>query len=256
MKYLAITAFSILITQSAMAQTAPLLFGDYTTDADLVKAAYAAQDRGDYATAAQDAITAANAGNAQAQGLLGGMYLTGHGEPQDCGQALHWFALSAKQGDVQSIYNFGVFYEHGICMPRNFTAAMTLYKGAAQAGWAEAQVNVGGMYDNAEGVPRDDVAAAKWFTMAADRNDPTAQLDLGLLAQASQGAAPDPVRAEMWMLLARKNATDLLLKIRIDEKIKALQAGMKPAQIAQGEALAAAWKPQPPVQPSAQTPGG
>ena len=245
MDFRAITMLLVLLGGPDVAWAA-----DYTTDAALVQAAYNAQNIGDYATAAQDAATAAAAGNAQAQGLLAGMYLTGHGEAHDCSQALHWFDLSAQQGDPQSFYNLGVLNEHGICMPRNFTAALALYKAVAQHGWIEAQINLGNMYGHGEGVKRDDAEATKWFTLAADQNEPTAQLDLALLAQA------DPVRAEMWMLLARKNATDLLLKISIDEKLKALQAGMKPAQIAQGEALAAAWKPQPPVQPSAQTPGG
>ncbi len=220
-----------------------LAAADYTTDADLIAAGRAAENSGDLSTAAQDYAIAAKAGNADAQETLGGMYLSGRGEPQDCQQAVQWFDASAKQGDPQAVYNLGVLYEHGICVPQNYTNAMVLYKAAGQAGWAEAQTNVGKMYDNAEGVPRNDVEAIKWFTLAANQNNAFAQLDLGLLAWNGLGEPRDLVQADMWLNLAVKNAADPKLQLIAIEKQAALQASLTPAQIAQGNALAAAWKP-------------
>jgi len=239
MNNLAIGVLAALIALPGAALASP----DYTTDAKLVKAAYAAVQNSDFAGAAQDSSIAAKAGNAEAQELLGGMYLTGHGETQDCGQALHWLGLSAKQGDAQAIYHYGVLTEDGICVKRDLVAAMSSYKTAAQSGMTAAQIGIGMMYHNAEGVPRDDAQAVKWLTEAANKNDALAQHELGLFAQAGWGAPANPVQAEMWMDLARKNATDLLLEITIAGDLKSLEANMTQAQIAQGDALAAAWKP-------------
>lgn len=216
---------------------------DYTTDKNLVDAGFAAKDSGDFATAKQDFTAAAAAGNSQAEEQLGGLYLNGQGVAQNCQLALHWFALSAMQGDVQSVYNFGVFYEQGICMPQNSAKAMELYKAAGKLGWAEAQTNVGKMYDNAEGVPRNDVEAIKWFTLAANQNYAFAQLDLGLLAWNGLGEPRNLVQADMWLSLAVKNAADPQLNQLCSAKLAALRASMTPPQIAQGDALAAAWTP-------------
>ncbi len=227
------------ISQAAPDYTTP----DYTTDANLVAAGYAAINSGDFAAAAKDFSTAAIAGNAQAELHLGLMYLTGKGEPQNCQKAINWIMPSARQGDPQAIYNVGVFYLHGICLPKNYTAAMQLFKADGQAGWAEAQVNVGVMYDYGMGVPQDDVKAIKWFTLAANQNNAMAQLNLGLLAQTGRGEARNMVQADMWMELACKNASNPVFKRLSEAKLNALQAEMTSEQIAQGDGLAASWKP-------------
>lgn len=233
------TILVLLLVAPGVALASP----DYTTDASLVNAGFAAKNSGDFVTAAQDFSIAAKAGNTQAEEQLGGLYLNGQGVAQNCSLAKHWFGLSALQGDTQAIYNIGVFYEHGICVPQNYAAAMTLYKAAGQRGWAEADNNVGNMYDQSEGVPRDDAEAIKWFTLAAAQNNTVAQLNLGLLAEAGLGETRNLVQADMWMRLATKNASTSQLKLMCAEKLTALQESMTSAQITQGNALAASWVP-------------
>ena len=81
-----------------------------------------------------DALRAlAEQGDANAQFLLGGVYATGAGVPQDDVEAVRWLRLAAAQGH------------------------------------ARAQNNLGVMYADGRGVPQDDVQAHLWFNLAASR---------------------------------------------------------------------------------------
>lgn len=61
-------------------------------------AAMAAYQRGDHAAAAREVRTPAEAGDADAQFLLGDLYAHGHGVPQDFVQAHLWYNLAASAG--------------------------------------------------------------------------------------------------------------------------------------------------------------
>ena len=84
----------------------------------------------------------AEAGNADAQFILGGCYAKGSGVAVGKAEAVKW------------------------------------YKRAAEAGRAEAQLNLGLCYDNGDGVAVDKVEALKWFKRAADAGDADAQIAL------------------------------------------------------------------------------
>ena len=90
----------------------------------------------------QDALDAANKGNAEAQNKLGRMYARGEGVPQDYKEAVKWYRLSAEQG------------------------------------LASAQIQLGEMYTNGQGVPQGDKEAVKWTRLAAEQGNAQAQLNL------------------------------------------------------------------------------
>lgn len=54
--------------------------------------------RGDFATAAREFLPAAQAGNAEAQFMMGRLYSLGDGVPEDWTQAWAWFDRAARQG--------------------------------------------------------------------------------------------------------------------------------------------------------------
>ena len=57
----------------------------------------------EYSPAAQalaDLRASAEAGAAEAQRILGGMYVTGAGVPQDAAEAVAWYRRAAEQGDA------------------------------------------------------------------------------------------------------------------------------------------------------------
>ena len=103
--------------------------------------AWAAYQRGDYATALQLWRPRAEQGIALAQNNLGLMYYNGQGVPQDYGEAAKWYRLAAEQGN------------------------------------ATAQSNLGSMYYSGEGAPQDYVQAYMWVTLAASRFPPSAKED-------------------------------------------------------------------------------
>ena len=108
-----------------------LLFGTCTVAvADDLNDGIAAYRSNDYATGFAKFTKAAEAGNADAQAVVGAMYDDGEGVPQDYGQAVRW------------------------------------YTKAAEAGNADAQGRLASMYAVGHGVPQDFVQAYKWFNIA------------------------------------------------------------------------------------------
>ena len=96
-----------------------------------MKNAAGAYERKDFAAAIAVWRPLAEAGNAEAQTLLGAMYWSGEGVPRDHREAAKW------------------------------------YLRAAEKGYARAQNDIGFMYGFGEGVPpKDNVQAYKWLSLA------------------------------------------------------------------------------------------
>jgi len=96
-----------------------------------MKGAAGAYERKDFAAALAVWRPLAEAGNAEAQTLLGAMYWSGEGVLRDHKQAAYW------------------------------------YLRAAEKGYARAQNDIGFMYGLGEGIPpRDSVQAYKWLSLA------------------------------------------------------------------------------------------
>jgi TPR repeat protein len=135
--------------------------------ADLASA-QRAYEKKDYVTALKEATPVAEQGNADAQLLVGRMYLMGQGVTKDNDRAGKWFEASAAQGN------------------------------------ADAQFMLGSMYL----LPQKDVPkGANWLRLSADQGNQDAQYLLGkALIQGLPGLPRDPVQAELWLsLAARKN---------------------------------------------------
>ena len=142
-----------------------LLFAGLSAGADLASAQRAYQEK-DYAAALKESTPLAAQGNADAQLLLGRMYLMGQGVSKDTGQAAKWFKASAEQGNTDAQFMLGSMY----LLPQK---------------------------DVAEGV--------RWLRLSAEHGNQDAQYLLGrAYAQGLQGLPRDPVQAEMWLWLAAK----------------------------------------------------
>jgi len=68
----------------------------------------AAYKRGDYATALKEWRPLAEAGDATAQFILGGMYAKGQGVPQDYGEAAKWYRKAAESCVCQVVQICGM----------------------------------------------------------------------------------------------------------------------------------------------------
>jgi len=62
------------------------------------------------------------------------MYRVGLGVYQDYNQAVYWYRLSAKAGEVYGLENLGNLYETGLGVERNLQQAIDLYRKAARLG--------------------------------------------------------------------------------------------------------------------------
>ncbi len=152
----------------------------------------------------------ANEGDAIAQTDLGKMYAEGRGVVPDLKEAKRWFQLAADQGQPDGQYNLGVMYAVG------------------------------------QGAPQDFVQAVKWYSLAAERGQTDAQNSLGMRYKRGEGVAQDYVQAHKWFALSATNATRPADRARAIANLDAIVKLMTPAQIAEAERLARAWKPVAP----------
>jgi chemotaxis protein histidine kinase CheA len=135
-----------------------------------IEEATAAYRRGDYVTASRLFQPIANAGNGDAQTLLGVMYYDGKGVAQDYSKAIKWYRKAANQGH------------------------------------AEAQFFLGVMYYGGKGVRQDYVEAHKWYNLAASRHSATegAQRDIALKFRDTVASKMTPAQIAEAQKRARK----------------------------------------------------
>ncbi len=152
--------------QCTVCLSAIMLFASLSVGSDLVSVRHA-YDEKDYATALREVTPLAEQGNAEAQFLLGKMYMRGQGVPADNDQAMKWLKASGSQGN------------------------------------AEAQFFVGSIYL----LPHKDIPeGVKWLRLSAEQGNQDAQLFLGkAYMDGSWSIVRDPVQGEMWLRLAAKD---------------------------------------------------
>ena len=106
-----------------------------------------AYEKGDYAAAVGMLRPLAEQGNVTAQATLALLYDTGHGVPQNLGEAVKWYRLAAAQGDKSARYNLGQMYVTG------------------------------------QGVPQDNVRAYMWLDLSVAAGNATAAADRDAVAK-------------------------------------------------------------------------
>ena len=178
--------------------------------ADPFKDGKAAYNKDDYATALKLYRPLADRGNAKAQFSLGVMYYSGQGVPEDYAQAVIWYRKAADQGNADAQYNLGLMYYSGLGVPEDDAQAVSWYRKAADQGIANAQLNLGVMYADGHGVPQDYIQAHMWWSLAATELP-------GVMDSAVVKAVSNRDRVATMMT---------------------------PAQIAEAQRLASAWKPK------------
>jgi len=131
---------------------------------------------------------------------------------------------------------------------KDMATAVRIWKVWAGKGNAEARTLLGAMYWSGEGVPRDHKEAARLYLLAANQGYARAQNNIGFMLGFGEGIPPpDDVEAYKWLSLAIANYTarnqDRLDQARKD--LATLASRMTPAQIAEAERRARAFKPAP-----------
>ncbi|MHA1154082.1 MAG: tetratricopeptide repeat protein [Alphaproteobacteria bacterium] len=94
----------------------------------------AAYDGGDYRTAFEQWRALAEAGDAEAQTALAGLYVAGQGAPADAAAAVRWYRRAAEQGHAVAQQNLGDLYGQGRGVARDLVSAYVWLSLAAEQG--------------------------------------------------------------------------------------------------------------------------
>lgn len=78
----------------------------------------------------------AEAGDAQSQMMLGGMYRRGHGTAKDLDKAIMWYRRADEGGNPYAPHHLGVMYEKGVGVPVDLDKARELYKRSGDRGYS------------------------------------------------------------------------------------------------------------------------
>jgi TPR repeat protein len=95
------------------------------------------------------------------------------------------------------------------------------------------------MYEEGRGVPQDYAEAFQWFQLAADQELAEAQLSLGVMYDQGRGVPQNYVEAYKWYALSAAQGNTIAVTNR-----DIVLGQMTPAQIAEGQRLAAEWRPR------------
>ncbi len=143
---------------------------------------------GRYETAKSVLRPLAEAGEAEAQYLVGVMYAHGRGYEPVCRQAARWFEKAAEQGHPAASFSLGFLLYNGygldtdVCLLNASPGrAAQWLKRAAELGMPRAQRIVGRMYATGEGLPVSADLAIYWTGKAAKQGSLAGQYDLALL---------------------------------------------------------------------------
>lgn len=178
-----------------------------TTDAQKsFTAGVVAYRSGDIVNAVREVRSAAEAGHATAQAVVGFLYVQGQGGlPKDDVEALRLFRLAADQGNALGQTNLGSMHFNGRGgLPKDDVEVARLYRLAADQGYALGQANLGAMYANGwGGLPKDDTEAVRLYRLAADQGNALGQNNLGAMYLNGRGGLPrDDIEATRLYRLA------------------------------------------------------
>lgn len=84
--------------------------------------------RFDYATALEEWLPLAKAGDSRAQYQLGLMYYRGEGLRQDYRKAFVWYRRAAERGDIDAQLNLGLMYARGQGTDQDFVEAFKWFE--------------------------------------------------------------------------------------------------------------------------------
>ncbi|MGV3773281.1 MAG: SEL1-like repeat protein [Verrucomicrobiales bacterium] len=141
----------------------------------------------------------AHSGLPAAQYMLGNVYMTGDGAPEDTAEAAKWFRKAGEQGYAEAQFNLGMMYYEGVGVPMDKTEAVKWYSSAAQRGVAEAQYNLAICFSRGDGVTQNHTEAFKWYLSAAESWDTRAQVQVGLGYRDGIGVKQNESEAIKWL---------------------------------------------------------
>jgi uncharacterized protein len=159
-----------------------------------------AYDVSDFGKAFDILMPLAKAGNCEAQKIIAGMYLAGDGVERNFAAAIHWYRLSAEQGDPIAQNNLA-----NLLLSDEPEQAVKWLTASANQGFPFAQKVLGDIRSGALSLAsdieqefRNHSDAVKWYTKAASQGFPDACHQLGEIYDNGQGVQKDNEQAIQW----------------------------------------------------------
>lgn len=196
-----------------------------------------------YVQAASWFRKAAEQGDANAQVMLGSLYETGKGFPQDFAQAISWFRKAANQGHAQAQFFLGMLYERGDGVPQDHLQAAELIRKAAEQSHGVAQTILGGMCLHGRGVRQDAWEANRWYRKAAFSGIAEAQIIVGHMYQNGIGTLQSFASSYVWCHRAALSASEEKIKNEATNCRDKSASYLKPDEIAFARRVAENWEP-------------
>jgi hypothetical protein len=161
--------------------------------ADQLEDAKAAIQNEDFEKACELLGPLAEENHAEAQFLLGSLYVNGQGVEKDDTKGLSWIMKSARQGyDQARLRAFNIYFE------------------LASRGDASAMYNLGYMFLHGWGGEQDTDVGMGWLESAAKNgHDHSAKVLSGIYAEGKFGITPDEDKASFWSHLPAEFATGI-----------------------------------------------
>jgi TPR repeat protein len=100
------------------------------------------------------------------------MYWRGENVPKDSKMAVGLALSAAQAGDARAQTLMGILYDSGNGVPKDRIQAAKWYQIAAESGDMQGQTLLGMSYENGSGVPRSEADAIKWYQKAVDHPEP------------------------------------------------------------------------------------
>lgn len=108
----------------------------------------------------------------------------------------------AQAGDPNAQNELGLLYSEGQGLPHNYLEAKDWFKKAADQGHSGAQVNLGTLYSLGRGAPYSDHMALFWFQKAAEQRNALAFAKLGMMYERGRTVPQNLIEAHMWYTLS------------------------------------------------------
>lgn len=153
---------------------------------------------GDPRETARWILAAAEAGEPQAQTLLGQILLDGRGIARDAALARRWFAIAAAQGHAMAANMLGRCHELGWGGAVDLAAAARCYRQAADAGLDWGLYNYANLLATGRGVAPDDAGAFACYWQAAELGHAKSMNLVGRYCEEGRVVAADPAAARNW----------------------------------------------------------
>jgi TPR repeat protein len=189
--------------KTAPAQTAPPEKGSTHAKTTTVPpgddAAYEAFDQGQYLTALELGVKAAERGEPAAHTLVGRIYADGLGTSKNLPLAARWYARGAELGDPEAMFAYGLMLAEGEGVEKDRVEAARFLEAAAAKRHALANYNLALLFLKGDGKPENPYRAFMHMRYAAEQGVTTAQYDLGTMYATGQGTDPNAFEAAKWI---------------------------------------------------------